>query len=229
MRPIKLASPVPRQECQARESFGFKLKDVAYLSTPSEPQPRILWDVLASRASRREFDRLDEGDLNRLLWLCAKTRQSRLDSGRISWESRPVPSAGGLHPIRLFVIDREGDMWRLRLYDPRAHAISSVTPVDELAFTRFCTEVEAVLHPGGGTIVWFVADWNVVDSKYQNADSLVWRDAGAMLSTICLVAEGLELNCCPIGITGDPTITEALGGQDKLLGVGGCIVGSRSS
>jgi hypothetical protein len=66
-------------------------------------------------------------------------------------------------------------------------------------------------------------------SKYQNGESLIWLDAGALLSTIYLVAEASGLACCAVGITGAPWVTQALGGEDRLDALCGCLLWRRKS
>ena len=43
--------------------------------------------------------------------------------------------------------------------------------------------------------------------------------------TVNLVAEFLGINCCVLGITGEPFISKLVGHPDRLAGVGGCILG----
>jgi len=61
----------------------------------------------------------------------------------------------------------------------------------------------------------------LVSAAYDNPESLVWRDAGALLFAICLFAEGLGLAACPLGFVGQWSV-EALGfPADRFLAVGG--------
>lgn len=97
-------------------------------------------------------------------------------------------------------------------------------------------EVDEAEIPGGGrwkapaedgVLLWFVAQFGRTLGRYVDGESLVWRDAGALLATVYLVCEALGLACCAIGPSGDPDMPQIVGAENELRGVGGCIVGSR--
>src|SRR5436309_2576164 len=71
----------------------------------------------------------------------------------------------------------------------------------------FADAVTSIIDPGEGTIIWSVADWDKVNACYVHGESLLWRDAGALLGVLYLVCGGLGLNCCAVGMTGDPMIS----------------------
>lgn len=225
MSRIDLPSPLPRDRVTAWGPCPYMTGPPRYLPLPDD-MPRVsLWDVIDSRSSRREFSPLSEQSLSTLLWYSAKTRRIGRDKGR-PWESRPSPSAGGTHAIDLVAVDRGTHEWRARLYDPLSHALREVVTENRQELARFVDAVAGVVDPGEGTILWSVADWDKISACYAHGESLVWRDAGALLGVLYLVCEGLGLNCCAVGMTGDPMISRLFGNCDRLVGVGGCIVGS---
>jgi len=69
-----------------------------------------------------------------------------------------------------------------------------------------------------------VAEPGKTSAKYSSSSSLVWRDAGVLLGHIGLAAESLGLNYCPLGITGEPWVSQ-LDSQGKLSGVGLALLG----
>ncbi len=79
----------------------------------------------------------------------------------------------------------------------------------------------------GGVILWFAAQFARTRAFYEQADSLVWRDAGALVATVALLAETLDLACCPLGVTGEPLLSQVLGSDDAVVGAGGCMIGAR--
>jgi hypothetical protein len=87
--------------------------------------------------------------------------------------------------------------------------------------------VDEVVAPEQARMLWFGAQFERTLSKYENGESLVWRDAGALLATLSLVAECLSLNCCAIGITGEPFVSGMFGKDSNVVGVGGLLVGRR--
>ena len=76
-----------------------------------------------------------------------------------------------------------------------------------------------------GSIIWFVARSNITRARYTNPESVIWRDAGALLATICLAATALNLVACPIGASGEPFIRRLLAAPDHVYGVGACAIG----
>jgi hypothetical protein len=70
------------------------------------------------------------------------------------------------------------------------------------------------------------ADASKLDACYDHADSLMWRDAGALAAVICLVAAALDLEAVPVGRTGDK-IVRAVGLPSAFVGVGAVHIGRR--
>lgn len=227
MNRIDLPSPVPREQELPSEPFQYVTGPPWYIPLPAPMPTALLWDVIESRSSRRVFGPLTEQALSAVLWYSAKTRRIEHDKGRLNWESRPAPSAGGRHPIDVLVVDKVDTTWRIRLYDPHAHALSELCPANRNEVRRFGEEITRVVNPGAGTIIWFIADWTKIHSRYEHGESLVWRDAGALLALFYLASEGLGLSCCAVGMTGDPMISSAVDGNQNLFGVGGCVIGAQ--
>lgn len=225
MSRIDLPSPHPRGHVAMWAPCPYVTGPPSYLPVPNDLRPVSLWDVIEARASRRQFAQLDEKSLSTLLWYSAKTRRTSSDK-RKYWQSRPSPSAGGTHACDIVTIDRWTCYWRVRLYDPQSHALRELAIENRQETADFVEVVANVIDPNDGTIIWLVADWEKINARYIHGESLVWRDAGALLEALYLVCEGIGLNCCAVGITGSPMIPRLLGFRDRLMGVGGCIVGS---
>jgi hypothetical protein len=71
----------------------------------------------------------------------------------------------------------------------------------------------------------FAAEPGKTFSKYTEANSLIWRDAGVLLGYFSFVAHALQLSFCPLGITGECWASQ-LDKQGRLVGVGLAIVGA---
>jgi SagB-type dehydrogenase family enzyme len=225
MNHIELKNPVPKSGSPSWKSASPLIVKREYLPVPPELGRKSFSEILANRKSRRTFGPLSDGQLSALLWHSAKTRKSQLLDGELVWESRPAPSGGGVHPIDLIVIDRSASQPRFRIYDAISHSLGSFEVWDTLSTANLLSMVSEVLPIGNGVTLWFAAQFGKTMSRYDNGESLVWRDSGALLGVIYLVAEAIELSCCGIGITGDPMIQAIMG--DKYRGVGGCVVGAR--
>lgn len=74
------------------------------------------------------------------------------------------------------------------------------------------------------TRLLLVAELGKTAAKYQHGESLIWRDAGALLAVMAVVAEALDCVLCPLGITGEPWASR-LAPPGVLTGVGLVLVG----
>ena len=173
--------------------------------------------VLNARVSRFGGS-LAPGDLSSALWHSMLLRERR-PIGRfgLPWESRSAPSAGGLHPIHLLCLPI-GENGPVALYDPDRHRHLLLTG-GAAAYAENAASVLELTGATAGTTLQFAADHSKIDACYENADSLLWRDAGALAATVCLVAAALELAAVPLGRTGT-RILRAAGLPDPFIGVG---------
>lgn len=224
--PIDLGSPHPKQIRADIEKVVFNVIDKHYLPRPATPIERDFFSVVASRCSRRDYLPLRDESLANLLWYSAHPRSVKKDDQGHEIQFRPAPSAGGLHPIELIIIHPSQSQWLPYVYEPKAHCLCQFS-VGDGALDSFAFEVEEVLPIQQGTIIWLAADFNKTQSKYNHAESLVWRDAGVLIGHMALVAEALSLAFCPLGITGEPSLSECILPSTNLVGVGGMIVGER--
>jgi SagB-type dehydrogenase family enzyme len=200
-----------------------------YLIPPKDDLTIPFSKVLYKRKSDRRFKHVEDKVLNELLWFAAHTRSSyREDSGFI-WQHRASPSAGGRHPIDILVCNRERSSNEIYtdLYDPPSHSMRRLK-TDKEHLGTFLVNVAQALDPQEGTLLWFIAQPERTISKYKDGEALILLDAGALITTVSFVAAALDLNCCAVGCTGEPWITNALEGQAKLLGITGLVVGSPS-
>lgn len=179
-------------------------------------------DVLAGRRSNRSFGKLTLEDLSALLWnSCRQIGHAPSDLG-FDLSFRPAPSAGAIHPIHVLSCSFESDVW-LR-YDPVLHQLNEV-PHGLLSPKDAIEEVAPALLIQQGTMLWLAAEMGKTASKYENIDSLIWRDAGALLAHLGLAASSLGMNFCLLGATGAKWGTEL--DQVKLIrGVGIAFVGT---
>lgn len=234
---LQLASvaPRPRAEEEPYVEFDYPVEGQPhYLPAPS-PLPVAFFATLTARRTRRDFDTLSEAPLGSLLWFTSRTLLTSYSPPNADqpqktprWEHRVTPSAGGKHPIDVIVMQRSSEeACTVDLYHPLAHALLRIAIADETELTRLDEAVQAVVPTGRGLVLWHLAQAARTLSKYNNGESLVWRDAGCLVATTALVAEALGLACCPLGITGEPHLANALGGAGRLQGVGGCVVGGR--
>lgn len=219
---IDLGNPVPRERPKQYTPFAWVDGKTDYLPPPSLLPTVEFADVIAARRSRTDFGRLSQEALSKLLWLSCRVQQTGTRVLGFPLTRRPVSSAGAIHPIHLLIHHPE-DHGLLR-YVPESHAVVEVagnTPdVDEIRHT-----INQIVFATNATILFFVAEPGKTAAKYENAFSLIWRDAGVLLGHLALVAQAVGLHFCAIGKTGDPWAS-SLDQEGRLVGVGMALVGA---
>lgn len=218
-----LGNPAPRK--QLREYTPWRWPVVRSITLPVVSDiSRTCASVLLERRSRRTFSALGLEELSPLLWhtlRCQRTADSPLG---FALQQRPTPSAGAIHPVHL-VMQVPGESRQWARYSPISHTLDVIGPsADILNVLR--AEAGQVLDTQSGSLLLFVAEPAMTAAKYENADSLIWRDAGIMQAALAIVAQALALNYCLLGITGDPWVGR-LSEQCQLVGVGIAVLGAR--
>ncbi len=217
------AEPLPRSVGD-RPGILFAPPGVDPLPSHVHVTPIDFFNVLASRRSR-VGDRVPPALLSSLLWHVTQLRERRFDGRFGQWESRPGPSAGGIHPIRLMTIplDTNDDVG---IYDDAVHSMAR-PPRDASETIRLnAASVSELTGAVAGTTVQFLADPTRLAACYVNHETLLWRDAGAMTAILCLTAEALGLTAVPLGRHGDE-IVQSCGLPARVKGVGAVHIGSR--
>jgi SagB-type dehydrogenase family enzyme len=226
MEIIELKPPQPWAKPRLLPAFDFQISGVLRIPKLAQRKLQSLDQVLNARKSRREFRvPLTFQQLGDLLWHSSRVRESRRLVGNTMWTSKPSPSGGGCHPIQLIVLRAPILKNVLLIYDPEHH-VFGVHELPDSKFLRRCLrEVEKCLKIHNGTVLWFVADLARSGTRYRNPESLAWRDSGALLATIGLVAESMGIECCGLGLHDIPSLRRFLKMDQSVIGVGGCIVG----
>jgi SagB-type dehydrogenase family enzyme len=225
--PQRLLEPRPRETELPFDPFPFATTACRPLPIPEGVTNAPTLEVCHRRRSRRIFGPLSDEQLSTLLWFAAKTLASSREASGFPWQHRPSPSGGGRHPVHTLVIAPAVEPFAVHLYEPEEHALLTLDISTVVEPCRFLTSLHSVLPYQQGTVLWFAADHLRTASRYENGESLIWRDAGALLATIGIAAEALDLSCCAYGPTGDEWVTRFLPAS-RFLGVGGCVIGSQS-
>ncbi len=181
--------------------------------------------ALNARTSR-PGGKLDADDLAALLRHSTFLRHRGQDGRFGTWESRSAPSAGGLHGIHILCLPLDGGQ-AAGVYDDVDHELRAHGP---LSGARELNRLSAreIAGANAGTTLQFFADVARYHACYESADTLVWRDAGALSTVVALIAAALDLVAIPLGRHGR-TIVEAANLGDRFVAVGGVHVGSRAA
>ena len=164
--------------------------------------------------------------LGRLLAASYAEHGVRVVNG-ITIPDRPVPSAGGLYPLDLYVAAQSVDglpdgAYR---YEPRDHRLAS-TWVGNLHARLAEIAVDQVLLRAANLAIVIAARFRRTMSKYgQRGYRHVLIETGHLAQNLCLAATALDLGTTPIGGFYDGEVAAALGlGLDQdpiyLIAVG---------
>lgn len=226
MEIIELKPPRPLAKPRALSVFDFQISGMLPIPKPSRRKWRPLDRVLNARQSRRDFKAaLTLQQLGDLLWHSSRTRRTARVAGNTLWTSKPSPSGGGCHPVQMLVFRAPVLKDKLLFYDSNHHVFGVREVPNANLIEKSLREVDRCLEIHNGTVIWFVADLARSGARYRNPESLAWRDSGALLATIGLVAEGMGLECCGLGLHDIPVMRRFLKLNQSVIGVGGCIVG----
>lgn len=193
---------------------------------PSEPcaapwpgADRLFADVAWSRRSA-VGESIGLGPAGNLLHHLTKDADDRL-VGRagIPVHRRITPSAGGLHPYSFLCIGDEDR--RALLYDPATHAFMPMAVSHHDLYGLNHREVSEILGSAPGVTVRVVIDAAKVSAAYRNPETLILRDAGAILSVAGMLAEWLDLLACPLGFMGGAFLNVIGLPSERLIGAGG--------
>lgn len=217
------ADPAPRSVPNPYTTIEWEIRERRSLAVSNGEALASMALAIDARHSERTFAPVPEVLLAALLWHTARTKESAPSPLGFQIEHRPTPSAGAIHPVHLIIqLADEGGWVR---YNPQEHSLDLLTK-DANLLQPLVDHSEQVVPRGGGHLILFVAEPGRTAAKYENPESLIWRDAGILQGSLALVAAALGLNYCLLGITGNPWVAQ-LSDQGKLQGVGVAILGTK--
>lgn len=219
---IDLSSLILRQAVQPHEEFRYRTKQCIYLETPRESLS-VCENFLRTRRTYREFGPISYETLACWLWHAAHTcHVVEGVYGRI--ELRPAPSAGARHPIDLLIIDRH--RYDVSVYDPPSHCLRRIQ-FNRLALDHLLAAGRRLLDYGDGMLIWLVGQPARTLAKYEHGEPFVLLDAGALIATLAFAAHALKLAFCPIGISGEPWLSQLIDSDSRTIGILGGVVGTQ--
>lgn len=147
----------------------------------------------------------------------------RLAGDKLERTRRPSPSAGALHAIEIVIADFRTRP-RLMRYAPLGHELELLSVAEDQSICDFIDAVRVLLPFARGSALVLLADLARIASIYESPESLLWRDAGALLQTLFLAATAFRLAFCPLGMRGFE-VAEALDLGDRTIAAGVCLIG----
>lgn len=194
--------------------------------------PRVALDAVPPRL----WPSLDKGLLKRR---CARELSARLPGRRTlsrilkfshgvsSRDGRgPVPSAGGLQALELYLaVLEEGWLERgLYHYDRTGHHLSRISAGATRADWE--SKIPSLLQTRGGSLLWILAsDYERVSAKYgERGYRFLLLEAGHLMQNLCVLSASLGLSTVPMGGSFEDEVARAfkLPPGDAVLYAGVC-------
>jgi SagB-type dehydrogenase family enzyme len=203
--------------CECRSYRGYPRWPLVRV----RPRPWVgLEQILCQRRSIRALD------------VCLPSRKvlSRLlqfGHGIQATENRgPVPSAGGLQALELYLVLFQSDWLPAGLYhyDRQGHYLAQLAaPTDRLAWQE---RVPSLSQVAGGAFLWvLVGDGVRTRAKYgERGQRFLLLEAGHLLQNLCLLSASVGLSTVPLGGFFERAIARQfqLPTTDHVLYVGVC-------
>ena len=219
-----MKSPNPKFRPDEFTPFNYPIKGVRKLNRDFELRNSDFLEVLLNRRSEQALNGPLLTNLSELLYYSNKIHSIYIDDFGYALTKRTAPSAGARHPVDLLVSFSVGKEKRiLEYYNPIDHSLSELS-ISENDQRIFFKEIEENLSIGNACVIWFSIQRDKTGAKYENPESLYWRDAGALLHCIQITAAHLGLKSCPIGSLAEKSFY-SLFKSDLLLSFGGILVG----
>lgn len=220
---IDLNNPEPKQTAAIYTPIDWSTSRQEILPAPTDQPPTDIFTALKNRRSALHFNPVNEQQLSNFLWHSCRCLNTTNSPYGFQLEQRPSPSAGAIHPIHLALKHPYNSSWWR--YDPYNHALQQI-PDGQDKLLELSHQRKQLNDSEQATEVLLLAEPGKMQAKYNHANSLVWRDAGALIGIMSLVAESLNMSFCPLGMTGEPWAGDIVN-QGELHGVGMILVGSK--
>ena len=169
------------------------------LPAPKKKGTYTLEETLERRRSRRAFlpNRLTQDQIAQLLWAA----QGVFPRGR-----RTAPSAGGIYPLELYVVSREG----VEHYIAQNHELAEVVKGDAVPALASAALGQDSVRQAPVSIV-IATDSRAMEGRYgKRAERYVCIEVGHAAQNIHLQAVALGLGSAPVGAFDDEAVHDAL-------------------
>ena len=219
-----MSGPSIRERHLAYVPFVYpSLEKITLPRVTSSKRQNDFLDVLRERRSVKQLGGCAIEKLSEILFHAVKPYTICKDDYDMTVYRSASPSAGGRHPIDILVGLPEKDGRRLFIYEPLSHSLRRLdVPID--LQRDFFDDINQTLSLGDSVLLWFSIQYMRTASKYNDYESLVWRDAGAQLCCLQQVAKYVGLDSCPIGYLAEETFDKMFNSASLISG-GGMIIG----
>jgi len=222
-----MKNPKPKESQQAFYPFIYPTTGKTPLCREFLVRKFDFLDVYLSRRSTTHLSGMSFLKLSEVLYYSCKTQYIKEDESGFLLSKRASPSAGARHPIDILVSPSPVSGARTLLYyNPTDHSLNELNIQKEI-LQAFFSEVNENVCMNDASLIWFSIQPGKTSSKYDNSESLIWRDTGALLYCIQIACTYLGLSSCPLGTLAANTFY-SLFSTDKLIPGGGILIGELS-
>ena len=205
-----LSSLAEARHCQPVEAPACELVSTQTLAGSSVAVGPIaradegIGPLLRWRRSVRELRPCNLADLSTLLFNGARVLDEWRDHQGTNISRRPHPSAGGRHPLSILVLvgEVEGLAPGAWAFDPSRCVLTDASWDPDRTDDALVVASNALGGLRPPALLLAVAEPERTLSRYPAGTAHLWRDAGALLTTLHLLAASLDLASCIVGISG---------------------------
>ena len=169
------------------------------LPRPKKKGTISLEETLDRRRSKRQFlsKRLSQEQISQLLWAA---------QGTIQKGYRTAPSAGGLYPLEIYLVEREG----VQHYVPQSHELERTVDGDvRPQLARAALDQGCILE--APVCIVIATEYQRVERRYdERAARYVCIEVGHVAQNIHLQAVAMGLGSVPIGAFDDDQVHKVL-------------------
>jgi hypothetical protein len=215
--------PRPREAQRPFSEFEWPIVRSFACPIVEQPPDRLFSDIVEDRRAIREMAELTLKEVvNTVAYVCLPRFRKHGDA-TIRTKSLAM-SAGALHPISLVVV-HAGQFARAFVYEPLTHCLNLLR-ANGADLNSLVDHARSILTHSDGTLIAFVADPSKTDACYENASSLLWRDAGALMQSTALAATAFGQAFCPLGVLGHE-VPKSLNAESELIPCGIAMLGRK--
>lgn len=217
-----MKNPTPKDTEEDVTPFNYPIGDIVPLAIPPADYNFNYFNLSHLRRSYKNLGALSIQQLGEMLWFTAKVIDIYVQPNGYSLTHRPSASAGARHPIDLLVISQNQST--LAYYNPFEHSLNRLK-LDESIVASLINHINESVLIGDAILFWFIAHPERTTAKYDHSQSLIWRDAGALLHCIQSTCTAMGLGSCPVGTLAEPYISQ-LFKDAPIISAGGIIIGN---
>ena len=216
-----MKSPKPKYTNDKFLPFEYPIRSKIKLNRNFSVREVEFLKVIFNRRSSQILNDISLEDISELLYLTNKIQSIEFDESGFLITKRTAPSAGARHPVDVLVSLPSENQRILQYYNPLDHSLNELSISRELQHSFF-SEVNENLTIENCCLIWFSIQVEKTQSKYENAESLYWKDVGALLYCFQIISNYLGFKSCPLGGLANKSFNNLF--QPKTLVSGGGIL-----